>query len=556
MIENVLNQYSIQYKQQAGQITINCPYCGDTKQHCYIDPQKKVFFCHKCNEKGTWYQLVKQMNPSAAIVPFARDNKPVKHPTLDYIQQCHKRLMGPSGVEAIKYLVEDRKITIETIQHFDLGLETKDGKDWLVIPYFRDSKPVNVKCRSLPPANKEFRRWKDGESILFNEDCIKNTKDEIFMAEGETDCLTLWAQGYNAVATSIGANGFKPEWVDLLDKINRINIVYDSDAKGQEGAKEAARRLGLDRCFNIVLPTKDVNDFFISGAEKEDFEEIVAKAEPFEVDNIIDFGKAVSNLKDQYRKSNNSDLLKPHWPNVAKLTGPFEPGDLITVSATPKTGKTTLALNIVHDFIKKDVPCLFYCLEMRPERLARKIIQMEMEVSEAELTPEKIDAGYFRLIDKPLYFGYNYKKCNLDLVVDTIRQGIRRYGFKFIVFDNLHYLSRSITNQVQEVSLISKTFKLLAEEMQIPVMLICQPRKIADGQIMGMMDLKDSSSIGADSDQIIILYRKKTKSADGTAETSYDPLTLVRVDASRYRAGGETLLDFDGAKSIFKEIRR
>jgi KaiC/GvpD/RAD55 family RecA-like ATPase len=499
---------------------------------------------------------VKRINPGTAIVPFDRESKVIKYPNIEYIQNCHKRLMGPSGMKAIEYLYS-RKFSLQAIQDFMLGLESKDSKEWLVIPYLKDGKPVNVKYRSLPPAEKEFRRWKDGETILFNQDCLKDPDEEIFMVEGEADCISLYSQGYrNVVATTIGAGSFKPEWISLLAKFPRINIIYDSDSAGQRGAKEAAWRFGFDKCFNILLPVKDINEFFISGGEKVDFEELISKAEQFDVENIIDFSKAVSNLKMQYTKGSIDSLLKPHWYPVAKLTGPFEAGDLITVSAIPKTGKTTWTLNMVHNFIRQNIPCLFYCLEMRPERLARKVIQIEMGVSEDELSSEIINDGYFRLASKPLYFGYNYRKCDLDIVIDTIRQGIRRYGFKFVVFDNLHYLSHSFKNVVQEVSLISKSFKLLAEEMQIPIMLIAQPRKIAEGQIMGMMDLKDSASIGADSDQVIILYRKKMKSGDGTAEASYEPLTLVRVDASRYRAGGETLLYFDGARSIFREMER
>ncbi len=556
MIENALKAWDINFRFSAGQVVMDCLYCNDTKGHLYIDPDKKVFFCQKCNEKGTWYQLSKELRPEASIMPFSRSKAQYKFPDITYIENCHKRLLSPSGVKAYEYL-QSRKFTNEAIKHFQLGLERDNNINWLVIPYFKDGKPVNIKYRSLPPIEKEFKRWKGGESVLFNQDCLKENFKEVFFVEGETDCIALWSQGYkNVIATSVGAGSFKAEWVDLLEKIPRINVLYDSDEKGRKGAKEVSKRLGFDRCFNIVLPVNDINDFFISGGSINEFEEIVGKSEPFEIDNIIDFSKAVPNLKSQSNRSNDNEQLKPHWHNVTKLTGSFEAGDLITVSAIPKTGKSTWALNIVHDFVRKDIPCLFYCLEMRTERLARKTLQIELNCTEEDLNSEKMDTGYIRLMEKPLYFGYNYRKCNLDIVIDTIRHGTRRYGFEFVVFDKLHYLSRSISNSVQEVSLISKTFKLLAEELQIPIMLIAQPRKVSENQVMSMMDLKDSSSIGADSDQIVILYRKKKKSEDGTAEASYEPLTLVRADASRYRSGGETLLYFDGARSVFKEIEK
>ena len=75
-----------------------------------------------------------------------------------------------------------------------------------------------------------------------------------------------------------------------------------------------------------------------------------------------------------------------------------------------------------------------------------------------------------------------------------------------------------------------------------------------------MMDLKDSSSIGADADQIIILHRKPLKSSqdDGVVQeelqTTLEAETLVRVEASRYNSGGDTMLYFEGAKSRFRRI--
>ena len=123
-----------------------------------------------------------------------------------------------------------------------------------------------------------------------------------------------------------------------------------------------------------------------------------------------------------------------------------------------------------------------------------------------------------------------------------------------VIFDNLHFLARSLTHQVQELGVISKTFKLLAEELRIPIILIAQPRRGDDeNRVVSINDLKGSSDLGADADQVIVLYRKKKKAKDGLADVSFEPETLVRVDASRYRAGGETLLTFNGATATFKE---
>lgn len=555
MIEQTFSQLGINFNTQSGQIVIDCPFCNKAK-HLYIDPEKKVFYCQHCGGKGTWYELTKAIRPAASIVPFPQRQETLKLPSEEYISACHKKLLGPNGNPAIEYLYS-RKLTLEAIYHFRLGLEMKDGKEWITIPYLKGEKSVNAKYRTVPPAEKEFRRWTGGESVLFNQDCLKGLQDddEIFLVEGEIDCIALWSQGFkNVVATTVGANGIKPEWIDQLERFQRVNIVYDADEAGQKGAKEIARRLDYERCFIVILPVKDANEFFIQGKTAEDFDDCVRMARRFDVENILTIEKIFADLV--FSSNKTESLLKPQWESVARLTGAYEPGDLIVLTATPKTGKTTWALNDALHFAKHGIPVLFYCLEMRPERLLRKVFQIELKRTEEELNASALRDAYTCLRGLPLWFGYNYKKCTLEVVTETIRRGVRRYGFQFIVFDNLHFLARSITHQVQEVSLISKTFKLLAEELQVPIMLIAQPRKVAEDKVVGIEDLKDSSAIGADADQVIVLYRKKTKSKDGNSEAAFGPETLVRVDASRFKAGGETLLCFQGDKGIFEAMTR
>jgi len=176
-----------------------------------------------------------------------------------------------------------------------------------------------------------------------------------------------------------------------------------------------------------------------------------------------------------------------------------------------------------------------------------------LRTAEEDMNPSLLVSGYQKMAGWPLYLGYNYKKCSADLIFDTIRLAWKRYGIEAVVFDNLHYLSRDIQHQTQEIGLITRTFKMLAEELEMPVFLIAQPRKIERDAIMGIEDLKDSSSIGADADQVIVLWRKKTKANEG-AQESFESNMLVRVDASRYKSGGETVLHFEGSTGEIREI--
>jgi replicative DNA helicase len=164
---------------------------------------------------------------------------------------------------------------------------------------------------------------------------------------------------------------------------------------------------------------------------------------------------------------------------------------------------------------------------------------------------------------KPLYLGFSYQQPTPDGIMETLEVAVKRYGLKLVCFDHLHFLCRSVFNQVQEIGLAVQRFKFLAEEMEIPIILIAQPRKMQPDSIMTAMDLKDSSSIYSDCDHLIILHRQRRASTERDLEQgsrlqnqAFDPVTLVRVEASRYNPGGESLLHYHGEFSRFDEMCR
>jgi twinkle protein len=565
-----------EYKITAGQVVLKrCPFCGDERSHFYIDPGGEgLFFCHKCQERGNLVYLKKHFGdisvksspgnlnkkPQAdGIAPAFISKKANIRPDPEIAIQAHERLL--KNKEGLEYVIETRGISMEAITHFKLGLIDKDGTKWLAIPHYVRGELLNIKSRSFPPAEKTFRRIANCPSVLFNADSL-GAVDTIFIAEGELDAISLWGRGIkNVVGVTTGAGSFDPEWIDRLKELKKIYLVYDPDEPGQKGAREVARRLGYFRCFNVVLPNGlDINEFFRSGMDIFDFQCMVNQAQRFDVAGIMSIKTALDQLSEDLKRQEIQTGIVTPWPSVNRLipTG-FQSGELIVLSAPPKIGKSSLALQIVWDCAMKNIPSLFYCLEMRPFRIVQKIVQGFTK--SAGKDEQSINATKRVFSEKPLYLGYCYQAPELKMIVETLKEAIQRYGLKLLIFDHLHFLCRSVQNQVQEIGLAVRAFKFLAEEMEIPIVLIAQPRKIQPDSMMTAMDLKDSSSIFSDCDHLIILHRQRVTGSKEIMEgkqppnnQAYEPLTLVRMEASRYNPGGETLLYFHGEWSRFDPV--
>ncbi|MDM7986188.1 MAG: DnaB-like helicase C-terminal domain-containing protein, partial [Smithella sp.] len=516
----------IDYKIQSRQIITNCLFCGDTKGHLYIDQQDGVFFCQKCNERGNLITLKKhfgdyhkdrpQMNrpyqkqQQAVKAVFSDQDKPLCSPEEKRATEANQRLLADKN--ALEYITVKRGLNIKTVKAFKLGLEIDaTGGHWLTIPHFEKGKLINIKSRSLPPAEKTFKRVKDCRSVLFNVDYIDKNENIVYLCEGEIDALTLWDRGIKTVvATTTGAGSFDPAWIDQLKDVKKIIIVYDPDEPGQKGAREVARRLGFDRCFNVVLPGgQDVNEYFTAGNTIADFIAYVSdNARQFDIAGIMSFADGLNKFKEELNRPDQASGLRTGWFSLDRIikTG-FMPGELIVLSAPPKIGKSTFALQIVSYNALQGIPALFFCLEMRPMKIIQKISQFYTKSAEIGFCEIEETRAAFR--GKPLYLGYCYQKPTLENIIETIKAAIRRYDLKLVVFDHLHFLCRSVNNQVQEVGLAVQAFKFLAEELETPIILIAQPRKIQADSIMTAMDLKDSSSIYSDCDHLILMHRQR-----------------------------------------------
>lgn len=559
-----LDQKGWKYKIAGDQAELAiCPYCHDKKgTHFYISLETGQNYCHKCEARGSLYSLktfVGDLMPIKSFSQIVPEEPEEDIATLmAQVELSHRELF--LNKEALEYLLQDRKFSIEAIKYFKLGIEPSLVGDWLWYPYWKKGMVRNIKMRTVPPAEKAFRRWKGGESLLFNEDILDETSTELYITEGESDCIALWSKGVrNVVGVTVGAKGIRSEWVDKLDKFERIYFAYDTDIAGNAGATKFANRLGLERCYRINLPNgcKDVNEFFATGHTVHEWANIVSRAERFDVESVRPMSKVLQDsIVNLYNKTEDTAGIPFPWENINRLAGHMQAGDLWVIASKPKVGKSTFGFNIVYNLVKENIPCLLWSLEMRPERMMPRIVALHLRKDSQEVNNfEDMTKAYQEMREFPFYFAYGYRKLDWTYISDTIRQCLRRYGIQFVLFDNLHFLCRSKDHMTQEISIMSQNFKLLAEELGIPIMLIARPKKTG-GKMMETEDLAWSGDIEADADAVVLLHREEKKNVEGlaTIEGVFEEDTLVRINRVRYTAGGTTHLRCIDKEARFEQL--
>ncbi len=527
-----------------------CPYCKDERWKLGISKARPVWICHHCEKNGNLRQLAEDIGLATGHIVQPMD-KPYTKP--EGVSETVKALRKfPTVIDYLK----GKGLTGEIAARFKLGAERKYDNDWLVIPHYFKGEILNCKYRSTT-GEKAFRRWRGGKSILFNSMAIQ--EKEVLITEGEMDCISVsagYGDAYPVVGATGGAKHFDPEWIDLLSKTKKVYLCYDRDETGQIGAKDIARRLGYDRCWNILLPEgfNDLNDFYSYQPQDfvQRFDKIKSAARRFEIQGIQSAGSLVERVFATREIDKNSSP----WKNLNRMVD-IRPGHLVVVTADPKAGKTSLVLEwFRHRVNMFKEPTLFYCLDMKPDDLTLKIMQLEFDASKDQIMENRVEYKDQAL----LYFDEtsNWYLCGKwwDKKEDyfkLIRAAIRRYGFKWVCFDHFHKLIESLNHTVQEQANLARDFKRLAEETETTVVLIAQPKKRGKG-IMTSDDISGSGNLRAEADCIITLTRKRIDlDEEGHAEQSFEPEAFIRVDMTRWSPGGGTTLYFEGDTQKFTD---
>lgn len=249
-----------------------------------------------------------------------------------------------------------------------------------------------------------------------------------------------------------------------------------------------------------------------------------------------------------------------------ELTGGLHAGQLVVVAARPALGKSVLAENWVrHTAIATGRPAAMFSLEMSRFEVAKRAIAAEAAVPLHHLTHGKMqDADWDRVKQRantipaaPLYVDENP-----NLTIASIRSKARRlrrkHGIELLAVDYLQLMEgeakrRGGENRQQDVSAISRGLKLLAKELQIPVIAVAQlnrgPESRPDKK-PAMSDLRESGSIEQDADVVILIHREDAYEKEGPRAGEADLIV------AKHRGGPTSTLTvaFQGHYARFRDM--
>ena len=580
-VEAYLKSKGWDYTLNKDEFELDCPFCGKDGGHFQINTETHLFHCFSCSKGGRGVRRLKvELGDASPNYVSLKDSVPTVI-TLPDVNVQHQNLKDYN--EALEYFLVDRQIHAKVIDKMKLGFSKQYFKKIeahspaVSYPYFVNGKAVFIKYRTLPPEKKAFISTEIDDIPLYNQDCLQKGIDRLLITEGELDLLTLLSQGYEHVVAVPGAGIKKSLWVGLIDSVapKSIYIILDNDPPGIEGARKLAEKIGLNKAKVVTLPPftdaegnagKDINDWFRFGKTKEELEELVNSAKFLDVLGVHSLASIIDNLEEQF---NAGVSLTPHfdspWPSLNKIMGWCEYGDVVGITAISKIGKSTMALNWLDYFCRaKELSTFMYCLEMQPPRLAEKWISSVTRTKITDFNKDTFNLSrqVLREMKGELLFG-SPKFTRADEIFETILQVKRRYGTDVVCFDNLHLLARSLEHRTNELDTLSKKFKQIAMELSVVLLLIVQPTKKRDGENITFRDARGTSAIVQDVDVGISLERALKNEITmndfkvlGRFETeqTYDNAMLVKVDLSRFAAGGQCTLWFEGEYSSVVEF--
>ena len=319
--------------------------------------------------------------------------------------------------------------------------------------------------------------------------------------------------------------------------------------------EEKATLRSLIKTANEIIelgynPTEDVDDI-MEGAEKKIFNIMQDKDQkgysPLKDVLVESFTK----LEELYNRKQHITGVPSGFIDLDYRTAGFHGSELILIAARPAMGKTAFALNIATNAVlRANVPTAVFSLEMSKEQLVNRILSSESMVDSNKIRTGKLEEDDWTKLAEaigPLSEGEMYIDDTPGINIMEIRAKCRKKKKKknigLVVIDYLQLIQGSGKrngSREQEISEISRSLKILAKELNVPVIALSQLSRAAeqrpDHRPM-LSDLRESGAIEQDADIVMFLYR------DDYYNPDTDKKGIAEVIIAKHRGGSTGTVD-------------
>lgn len=259
--------------------------------------------------------------------------------------------------------------------------------------------------------------------------------------------------------------------------------------------------------------------------------------------------------------------LPTGFTDLDRLTAGWQPGEMIVIAARPSVGKTAFALHLARAAATTGRYMLVYSLEMQGERLGdRWLLAASSDVSPDHLRTGQLNPGELQRVHEastelerlPIYIDDN-TAVSMDYIRSSAKMQHSKGYCDGIIIDYLQLCNMKTDqhsrNREQEVSQASRKAKMLAKELNVPVLLLSQLNRDCEGRPdnrPALSDLRESGAIEQDADMVILLYRPAMHGRVTDRKSSLPTEGLGIAIVAKHRNGETGDVYFRHNKSLTK----
>lgn len=299
------------------------------------------------------------------------------------------------------------------------------------------------------------------------------------------------------------------------------------------------------------------------------------KSDYTQIDTVID--DAITRIQDASKNKGSLTGIRTGFTELDKMTAGWQRSDLVIIAARPAMGKTAFVLSMAKNMaVDFNIPVAVFSLEMANVQLVNRLIVNVCNIPGDKIRSgqmedydwKALDSSIGKLKGAPIYVDDTSALSVLELRTKA-RRLVKEHGVQIIIIDYLQLMNAQGMNffsREQEVSIISRSLKGLAKELDVPILALSQlnrgveKRDQAEGKKPQLSDLRESGAIEQDADMVCFIHRPEyydlgKTPVEGAEHKDTRGLAQVIIAKHRNGATGDVNLKFEKNYARFANLK-